>query len=76
MEYHTVFRVVLGYAPRSRMIAGTARYIRNHANPSGRTENDVKYREIFHFDDTPPRAKKENPKYTTSEVCWCYQNQN
>ncbi len=59
MEYLTVLRVVLGRAARSRMVASTARYSRDHATPSGTTENDAKYREIFHFDDTPPPTRQE-----------------
>ncbi len=43
------------------MIVRTARYRRDHANPSGTTDNDAKYREIFHFDDpTPVRQEKNN----------------
>ncbi len=63
MEYLTVFRVVLGCAARICMIAAVSSSAGDHANPSGSTENDAKYREIFHFYDTLPRAKKEKPKY-------------
>ncbi len=38
MEYHTPFPVFLGLAGRSRMIATTARYGRDHAKSSGTTE--------------------------------------
>ncbi len=66
MEYLTVFRVVLACATRRRMISSESSSAGDHATPGGTTENDAKYREIFHFDDTPPCAKKEKPKYTYS----------
>ncbi len=63
MEYLTVFRVVLGCAARSRVIVTVSSSASHHETPSGTIENDAKYREIFHFDDTFSRAKKEKPKY-------------
>ncbi len=33
------------------------------------TKNNAKYREVFHFDESPPlRAKKENPMYTRADL--------
>ncbi len=45
------------------MIATASSSAGDHATHSSTTENDAKYREIFHFDDTPPSAKKGKPKY-------------
>ncbi len=67
MEYQTAFRVFLGPAARSGMIASTARYGRDHAQPTGATEKDttslcvkyrelVKYRDIFRYEDEPSEA--------------------
>ncbi len=63
MKYLTVFRVVFGCAAKRRMIATVSSSAGDHAIPDGTTENDAKYRAIFHFIDTPPCAKKEKPKY-------------
>ncbi len=53
MEYHTAFRVFLRLTARSRMIATTALYGRDHAIPGGTTENVEKYHDIFHREDGP-----------------------
>ncbi len=59
MEYHTAFPVFLGPTARSAMIACPAWYGRDHATPSGATEKDAKYRDIFHCEDRPSETELE-----------------
>ncbi len=60
MQYLTVFRDVLGCDTRSRIIVTVSSSTGDLATPGGTMENDAKYREVFHFLDTPVRQDKKN----------------